>query len=233
MSRALPSLVLVPGAWHKPAHLQPLVDELDGIDTRTVALPSTGDDPAHLGDMYGDAAAIAEAVAAVDGPTVVLAHSYGGIPTTQALSGARNVRRIIYLAAFVLDVGESLFSVSGGSPMGWAAAHRQCGGDGYLDVPDPVEVFYGDVDAVTADRAVRQLGYLSYAAGRQVLTEAAWKTVPSTYIICEEDRALPPAVQERFARHADEVHRMGTSHSPFLSRPADLAGLVADVLAQV
>ncbi|BBY17163.1 alpha/beta hydrolase [Mycolicibacterium litorale] len=230
-SQGLPSLVLVHGAWHRPEHLQPLVAELRGIDTHTVALPSTGHDPATLGDMYADADVIAAAVAAVGGPTVVLAHSYGGVPTTQALRDAGNVRRIVYLAAFQLDAGESLFSVSGGSPMTWSSVHRSAAGD-YVDVRTPVDVFYDDVDPVTADRAVSQLGYLSYAAGEQVVTEVAWKEVPSTYVVCTADKALPPAVQERFARRADEVRRINASHSPFLSQPAQLARLITDVLAR-
>jgi alpha-beta hydrolase superfamily lysophospholipase len=82
--RDLPSLLLVPGAWHKPDHLRPLVDELAGIDVHTVTLTSSGDDSAALRDMYADAEVIAQAAAAIGRPVVVVAHSYGGIPTTQA-----------------------------------------------------------------------------------------------------------------------------------------------------
>lgn len=110
----LPSLLIVPGAWHKPDHFRRLVDELSGIDAHTVTLTSSGDDPATLRDMHADAEVIAQAAAAIAGPVVVVAHSYGGIPTTQALPYARNVRRIIYLAAFQLQAGESLISATGG-----------------------------------------------------------------------------------------------------------------------
>jgi alpha-beta hydrolase superfamily lysophospholipase len=75
-----PSLLLVHGAWHRPEHLQLLVDELSGIDVHTVSLPSSGKDPAALGDMYADAEVVAAAAAAIDGPVVVVAHSYGGSP---------------------------------------------------------------------------------------------------------------------------------------------------------
>src|ERR1700754_1452372 len=95
----LPSLLIVPGAWHSPDHWRPLVDELSGVDVHTVTLPSNGDDPAALRDMYADAQVIAQAAAAIDGPAVVLAHSYGGMPTTQGLATAGNVRRIVYLAS--------------------------------------------------------------------------------------------------------------------------------------
>ena len=110
---SLPSLVIVPGAWHKPIHFRGLVDELPDVDVHTVTLTSSGDDPATLRDMYADAEVIAQAAAAIDGPVVVLAHSYGGVPTTQGLSEAGNVRRIVYLAAFQLRAGESPQSRNG------------------------------------------------------------------------------------------------------------------------
>ena len=106
----LPSLLIVPGAWHKPDHFRLLIDQLADIDVHTVTLASSGDDPATLGDMYADAEVIAQAVAAIDGPVIVLAHSYGGIPTTQGLTNARNVSHIVYLASFQLDVGDGLLS---------------------------------------------------------------------------------------------------------------------------
>jgi hypothetical protein len=90
----LPSLLVVPGAWHKPDHFRGLVGELPDVDVHTVTPTSSGDDPATLRDMYADAEVIAQTAAAIDGPVVVLAHSYGGVPTTQGLSYARNVRRI-------------------------------------------------------------------------------------------------------------------------------------------
>lgn len=226
-----PTLLIVPGAWHNPDHFRLLVEEMRGSSVRTVALTSSGDDPAVLRDMYADAEMIAAAAAAIDSPVVVLAHSYGGIPTTQALTGLTNVRRLIYLAAFQLDAGESLFFLNGGKPMAWSKVHEREGVGRFLEATTPGDTFYNDVDPVTVGRAVSQLGYFSYAAGRQQLTEVAWRTVPSTYIVCEADNALPPPVQELLAQRAQKVQRLNTSHSPFLSRPAALAELVKHELA--
>lgn len=204
--------------------------ELSGFDVRTVKLPSTGTNPASLGDMYADADVIAQAAAAIDGPVVVVAHSYGGVPTTQALADAGNVERIIYLAAFQLDAGESLLSPSGGSLMPWARLHQRHGVGDYVEAMTPMTIFYNDVEPVTARRAVSQLGFQSYASMQQQLTKTAWKAIPSTYVICEVDNAIPLTMQESIAERADDVHRLSTSHSPFLSQPAALAGLLSRLL---
>jgi pimeloyl-ACP methyl ester carboxylesterase len=227
-----PSVLMIPGGWHNPDHFRLLVDELSDIDVQTVTLTSSGDDPAALQDMHADADVIARAAAAIDGPVVVVAHSYGGVPTTQAFRQAGNVVRIIYLAAFQLLAGESLVSVNAGSLMPWSRRLRRRGVGDYVEVISPVTVFYNDVEAATARCAVARLGYQSYASMSQQLTETAWRTIPSTYVICEADNALPVAAQETMAARADDVARLPTSHSPFLSQPAALAGLIRRSLAR-
>ncbi|MFI6069900.1 alpha/beta hydrolase [Micromonospora sp. NPDC051227] len=228
---SLPSLVLVPGAWHKPEHLALLKAELRDVDVHIVALSSSGDDPEKLGDMHQDAALIEKAVAEIGGPVVVVAHSYGGIPTSEGLVGADNVRRIIYLAAFQIETGESLLSSAGGAPAPWWKIHDGADAGDYVEPVDPITVFYGDVDPDIARQAVTQLGYQSYISKTQEQTRAAWHAIPSTYVVCESDNALPPVAQEYFATRADRVARMATSHSPFLSQPAALARLIGDELA--
>jgi pimeloyl-ACP methyl ester carboxylesterase len=109
--------------------------------------------------------------------------------------------------------------------------HQQEGIGDYIEAMTPVDVFYGDVDAATARQAVSQLGYQSLASMTQEVTEVAWKTIPSTYIICEADNAVPPSLQEMFAQRAEKVQRLNTSHAPFLSQPAALAQLIRDELA--
>ena len=71
---------------------------------------------AQRGDLYDDAAAVREAIDAIDGPVTVVAHSYGGIVATE---GAAGVEHIVYVAAFMLDVGESLYAAVGGQAPDW------------------------------------------------------------------------------------------------------------------
>ncbi|MFG1866821.1 alpha/beta hydrolase [Micromonospora arborensis] len=225
---SFPSLLLVHGAWHGPSVWQSLVEQFPDIDIHTVALPSVGNDPTALGDLYDDAAVVKAAVAAIDGPVVVVAHSYGGAPVTEALADADNVRRIVYLAAFQPDIGDSLFSTAGGVAPPWWEVHERADlkGKGHIVPSQPREVFYGDVDPEIAEQAVARLGLQSWASTQQPLTAAAWRTIPSTYIICEADNALPPFAQELMAKRAERVLRMNSSHSPFLSQPAELAALI-------
>ena len=221
-----PTLLLVPGAWHGPWVWDALRAQLGDVPVETVALRSVGDDPATLGDLYDDARVVREAAAAIDGPVVVCAHSYGGAVASQGLAGLPQVKRIVYLAAFMLDAGESLLAAAGGTPPPWWDVR-----DGYLLVTAPEEVFYHDVKEGTAGQAVAQLRPLASITTEQPLTAAAWHDVPSTYIICDDDRAFPPGGQEALAARADRVRHLPTSHSPMLCDPAALATLLRDELA--
>jgi pimeloyl-ACP methyl ester carboxylesterase len=223
-----PTLVLVHGAWHGPWVWRRLVEELSDLDVRTVALPSVGPDPAALGDLRTDAEAVRAAVTLVDGPVLVCAHSYGGMPATEGLAGMRNVVGLVYLSAFQLDIGESLLGAVGVNAPSWWDVHRT---EGYVDALRPAEVFYEDVHPETARAAIDRLGHHSLAAFAQPLTRAAWRTIPSTYVVCERDAAIPVVAQETMAERAGRVLRMPSSHSPFLSRPAQLAGVLRAELA--
>jgi pimeloyl-ACP methyl ester carboxylesterase len=151
------------------------------------------------------------------------------VPATEGLAGLRNVVGVVYLCAFQLDIGESLLGAVGGSAPSWWNVHRS---EGYVDALRPFETFYGDVRPHTARGAVARLSHQALAAFEQPLTSAAWHTVPSTYVVCEHDAAIPVVAQEMMARNADRVLRMRSSHSPFLSRPAQLAGVLrAEVMA--
>jgi pimeloyl-ACP methyl ester carboxylesterase len=144
---------------------------------------------------------------------VICAHSYGGAPVTEALVGMGKVRHLVYLCAWQGNVGDSLLGARHGIPPPWWEMHEV---EGYIDPLRPREVLYSDVDPPTANAAIAHLGHQSLAAVSQPLTQTGWRNIPSTYVLCEKDCAIPPAAQEQMARRADRVQRLDTSHSPVL-----------------
>lgn len=216
------TVLLVHGAWHGGWAWEDLVPHLAaaGLDARTVDLPSSG----SAGPMADDAAVVRDALAADDRPTLVVGHSYGGIAISEGAAGAANVTGLVYLCAFMLDAGGSLWETIGGTPPPWALPDLEAGTS---TVTDPVSAFYGDVEPATADRAIARLRPQSLQSFIDVQTQAAWKERPSTYVVCEQDGAIPPPAQEAMSAHADTVIRLDTSHSPMLSAPERVAELIA------
>ncbi|MFD0056938.1 alpha/beta fold hydrolase [Streptomyces sp. NPDC127168] len=217
---APPTLLLVHGAWHGGWCWDRLRVALDGEALRacTVDLPSAGGRSGIAEDVH----AIREALAEIDGPVVVVAHSYGGIPVTQAIAGAHNVVHVVYLAAFQLDVGESLF--------GFYGVPAPPPSDVTQAIPDdPITQFYADIPSSEAERAVERLLPQSTQSFTDAVERSGWRGIPSTYIVCENDQAFPAERQETLAVRSDEIHRLASSHSPFLSMPQDLALLLSKI----
>ncbi|WP_436938927.1 alpha/beta hydrolase [Streptomyces sp. SudanB66_2053] len=218
-----PTILLVHGAWHGAWCWDRLVPELaaQGWHTLTVDLPSASAGSSETAGMYDDARAVRARLEEVDGPVTVLAHSYGGVPVTEAAASAPNVSRILYLAGFQLDEGDSLVSESGG--------HLPSGDTGTLPVPDnAAKALFNDIAAEEADRAARRLVPQSIRSFSEPLTAAAWKTVSSRYIVCEHDEMLPPSYQESMGNRAHRLYRLPSGHSPFLSMATRLAELITE-----
>lgn len=218
-------ILLVHGAWHGGWAWDALVPLLRdaGRDVMTVDLPSAGHDPAALGDLAGDAAVVSAGLDSLDEPAVLVGHSYGGQVISQASASRDDVHHLVYVCAFMTDVGTSLLGALADGPPDWIEivadgtamrSHRNA------------EIFYGDVDADAAESASARLGLQSVASFADELTGAGWHEIPSTYVLCEQDRAIPPVMQEPMSQHADNVHRLDASHSPFLSVPDQVAKIL-------
>lgn len=222
-----PTLVFVHGAWHGPWVWDQLRRNLPDLDTRTVDLSSSGSDPDRLGDLDDDAEILRAAVAEVEGPVVVVAHSYGGMVATEALTDVPNVQHIVYLAAFVPDEGESVDSMHGHQLPNWITVH-----DGtHIDASHAGRVFYGDCSPRQATWAARRLTHQSLSSVLSPVTDPAWRYVPTTYLLCTRDRAIHPAAQAVMSARCDQVHRLRSDHSPMLSQPDALADLLRSVTA--
>ena len=217
-----PTLVLVHGAWHGSWCWEALLPELAGVNVRTVELPSVAAPPAGL---YADAEVLRAAVAAIPGPVVVCAHSYGGAVASQALAGLPNVMHVVYLCAFALGRGESVLSA--GKPP-WSYARD----DGFIEVRTPENVFFTDLPEEDARLAASHLRLQHSSAFTEQQTEAAWENLPTTYVVCTRDQAISPGAQRQMAAHiGGKVLEIDTSHSPFLSQPHVVATILRETLA--
>jgi len=215
--------MLVHGAWHGGWAWDPLLPHLlgAGLDVEVVDLPSSG---GGGGDLAADAAVVRDALRANPWPTVVVGHSYGGIVVSEAAAGEPNVMSVVYLTAFMLDVGESLLGALGGEVPGWIEVDA---GAGVSRVPDPVPVFYADLPDVVAQGYASRLSEQSTASFAAPQTAAAWRDVPSVYVTCTQDRAIPYPAQQAMSARARVVYTLESSHSPFASHAAEVAAIIA------
>lgn len=216
------TVVFVHGAWHGPWAWSRVQRNLADVNTIAVDLPSSGSDPRALGSLNDDAALLRDTVASVDGPVMVVGHSYGGVVASHALSGMRNVSRIVFVTALPLDAGESVSRIVGRQIPEWWDLHVQ---DNYLDTLRP-EVFYSDLPRATVREAVTRLTHQSWSSFTDQVAMPAWRNIPSTYVICTRDAALSPVAQGVLSARCTDVRLLPTSHSPMLSQPDALADLV-------
>ncbi len=218
------TVVLVHGAWHGAWSWDEVAARLraDGIPVVAVDSPSV----AAGGDMYDDARNLRETIAATGGETVVVGHSYGGVVVTEGAAGVPGVRHLLYLTAFMLDEGESLSTITGPTPPDWQVADAE---GQTLSVAGAQQVFYNTCSPEVAATAAARLRPQGIASFVQPVQSVAWRDVPSTYVICDRDNAIPVPAQEAMAARADTTHRLQTDHSPFLSDPDAVAELIRAV----
>jgi pimeloyl-ACP methyl ester carboxylesterase len=225
----VPTIMLVHGAWHGSWCWTAVRDALheQGFAAAAVDNPSVTEPTA---DLAADGDNLRRALDAVEGPVVLVGHSYGGAVITDAGTHPK-VDHLVYLTAFALDAGESVAqnALLGGETNELAQAMLF---DGDVVTVDPAragELFFHDCPPDVAAAACAQLRPMSMAALVGVTRNVAWRKKPSTYVVCTDDRALPLGLQRSGAARAGTVVDMPTSHSPFLSRPDELARTLAAI----
>lgn len=235
------TVVLVHGAWHGAwcwEHLVPLLTAAE-VPNVAIDLPGHGVSTEPLGDLGGDARALATTLGGIDGPIVVCGHSYGGAVITQGAAGNDSVEHLVYLAAFALDVGEACTSAAPGAVPDDVmrtdlAEALRFDDDGTITLdPDlAIPALYNECTRSDAVAAASRLGAQSIAELDGTVTVAAWRGVPSTYAVCERDQAVPPALQRVFAARCTHTVSWETDHSPFFSRPDLVAELLVGLAAR-
>ncbi|WP_363356600.1 alpha/beta hydrolase [Microbacterium sp. LMI12-1-1.1] len=187
-----------------------------------------GEHREHAPGCRGDHRAIDRA----GGPVVLVGHSYGGVPVTEA-GDHPAVERIVYVAAFALDAGESVITSMGGALPGvWGISDDQLTMGRSRE--ERVDMIAADMPPGVPRDASEQLADLfrpqSLASFSDQVSHVAWRVKHATYVLTENDGVVPPAFQESLAvRSSAEIVRIPHGHAPFQEDPAGFADLLERV----
>ncbi|MFI7696965.1 alpha/beta fold hydrolase [Nonomuraea sp. NPDC049655] len=221
------NIVLVHGGFVDGSGWQGVYDELakDGFTVRIVQNPTLS--------LAGDVAATRQVLDGLDGPAVLVGHSYGGVVISEAGTHP-NVAALAYIAAFAPDKGESVNTLIADPPPGAPVPPILPPVDGFLllDREKFHHSFAADLPAHTAAfMADAQVPWGVDALGGAV-TEPAWRAKPSWYLVATEDRMIPVPAQRAMAARAGAtvVDAIG-SHAVYVSQPAAVAGLIRQAAA--
>jgi len=219
---AKPTVVLVHGAFADGTgwqHVIPLL-ERDGYNVIAVQNPLTS--------FNADVETTKRVVDAQQGPVILVGHSYGGAVITEAAAGNPHVKALVYIAAFAPEAGEAIgaFGEKYPAPLG-AALKPDAAGFLYVDREKFRDVFARDVPATEASvMAAAQKPIIGNVFGATV-THASWKTIPSFYLVSQQDRALNPDLERFYAkRMGAKTSEINASHVAFISHPKVVAKLI-------
>lgn len=221
------NIILVHGAWADGSSWTKVVPLLaaKGLTVTAVQLPLTGFD--------ADVATVRRAIAIAEGDVVLVGHSYAGAVIGEAGNDSK-VARLVYIDAFAPDAGESagsLFAQFEAAPLG---GEMRPDAEGFLKLTETgvSTLFAQDLDATEQAVLFATQGPINGAALGGTLTEAAWRTRPTFYLVGDEDQAILREDQERMAERMNAtVAHVASSHVPMLSHPDVVADFVLQAAA--
>jgi pimeloyl-ACP methyl ester carboxylesterase len=221
-TRARPNIVLVHGAWADGSSWSSVIERLqiDGYHVTAPQFPLTA--------LADDVARLRDVLALQNGPTVIVGHSYGGQIMTALGADAPNVVGLVYIAAFGIDEGETLGGLLAQGPPTPALAHQFVDEQGFvwLTEDDFVNHFAGGVDPVKAKVLYAVQQPLSTSAFDNVMSVPAWKSLPSWYLVAQDDQALPADAERMFAKRMGATTiEVPAGHLAMVSHPADVVNL--------
>jgi pimeloyl-ACP methyl ester carboxylesterase len=221
-----PSIVLVHGSWADATSWQQVIPLLqqDGYIVTAVQNPLTS--------LPDDIATTKRVIDAQQGPVVVVAHSYGGAVLTGAAAGNPQVKALVYIAGWAPEPGESVNQLIGryAPPPLSTAIVADTAGFLYIDREKFHEVFAQDVSTVEAQVLAVTQKPAAGVAFDQSVESAAWQTIPSWYLVSQEDRAINPELERFMAnRIGARTTEIKASHVSYISHPREVANLIIEV----
>lgn len=230
-----PTIVLVHGAFAESASWSSVIDSLTSAGHPVIAAANP------LRDLKSDAASVSDLIRTVEGPVVLAAHSYGGAVISNVPADSGEIVALVYVAAFAPDPGETCNELAGRFPgSSIAQALRPIPhGDGttdlFIDQDRFHEQFCADVPAhLAAQMAVTQRPATAEALNAPSGDSPLWREVPSWWVIAEEDRNIPAALQRFMAERANAIRTVeipGASHAVAVSQPQATADLILEAVA--
>jgi pimeloyl-ACP methyl ester carboxylesterase len=223
------NIVLVHGGFVDGSGWQGVYDVLtkDGYNVSIVQNPTIS--------LADDVAATKRTLAAQNGPAILVGHSYGGVVITEAGNDPK-VAGLVYIAAFAPDAGESVSALIQNPPPGAPVPPILPPQDGYLFL-DPTQfraAFAADVNADAAAFMADSQVPWGLDALNGAVSNPAWKTKPSWYLVSTEDRMIPPDAQRAMSKRAGAtVIEVKGSHAVYVSQPKAVAALIAKAATSV
>ena len=219
---AAKNIVLVHGGFVDGSGWQGVYNILKkgGYNVSIVQNPTTS--------LADDVAVTKRTIAQQDGPVVLVGHSYGGVVVSEAGSDEK-VKAVVYIAAFAPDKGESVSSLIANPPAGAPVPPILPPVDGFLflDKAKFAESFAADVDAETASFMADSQVSWGLEALTGAVSDPAWKSKPSYYLVATDDRMIPPPAQRMMAERAGStVIEAAGSHAIYVSKPEAVANLI-------
>jgi pimeloyl-ACP methyl ester carboxylesterase len=223
-----PTIVLEHGAWADGSSWSGVITRLQK-DGYTVDVP-----PNPLRGVASDSAYLASYLATVPGPVVLAGHSYGGFVTTNAATGDKNVKALVYVDAYIPAQGDTLNSLTAqfpGSQITPAALNFVSSPGGVTDVyikPSQFRsILANDLPASQAAELAATQRPIAATALADVSGPPAWASIPSWAVIGTADHAIPPAAQEFMADRAHAtVTKISASHLSLISHPGEVANVI-------
>ena len=231
-----PTIVLVHGAFAESASWDRVIDPLVSAGHPVIAAANP------LRGIASDAAAVSDLVRTIDGSVVLVAHSYGGAVISNVDADAGDIAGLVYVNGFAPEPGENCFQLAAlfpGSMLGEETARPVPRSDGTTDLyiaPDSFhDIFCQDVPAAQAAlMAATQRPATQEALVEPTGERPLWRDVPSWFLIGEEDRIIPAALQHYMAKRAGARRTMeipGASHAVPVAHPEATAHLILEAAA--
>ena len=187
-----------------------------------------------LRGLYNDSTYIASVLDSIKGPVVLVGHSYGGAVITGAAAGSPNVKALVYLAAFAPEAGEPLGDPGKkfAQPPLNSALVPDAAGSLYVDRAKFHDAFCKDLPETEASVMAATQKPLAGSVFEASVSAAAWKTIPSWYVVSSQDRAINPDLERFYAkRMGATTSEIAASHVAFLSHPKEVAKVIEDAAA--